>query len=99
MRPEHKRWHGITRTMDDPFWKNHYPPNDWGCRCTVQQVAKGTPITPEEKMKDTGNKPPKAFRFNADQQKLIYSNEPTYLYKPTIISRFGNFNSLSSKSF
>lgn len=37
-RPEHRALHNTIKPVDDPFWKQYYPPNGWGCRCTVQQV-------------------------------------------------------------
>lgn len=38
-RQDHKDWHGTVLPIDDPWWKTHYPPNGWGCRCTVQQLG------------------------------------------------------------
>lgn len=38
-RPDHRDWHGTVLPMDHPWWKTHYPPNGWGCRCTVQQLG------------------------------------------------------------
>ncbi len=38
-RPDHIRWHGAVLPVDHPFWKTHYPPNGWGCRCIVQQLS------------------------------------------------------------
>lgn len=38
-RPDHRQWHDTILPIDDPFWSTHYPPNGWGCRCTVQQLA------------------------------------------------------------
>ncbi|RLC25797.1 MAG: phage head morphogenesis protein [Deltaproteobacteria bacterium] len=38
-RPQHKAWHGLILRHDDPFWNTHYPPNGWGCRCTVVTVS------------------------------------------------------------
>lgn len=38
-RPDHAAWHGTTLPVDDPFWAEHYPPNGWRCRCTVQQLS------------------------------------------------------------
>lgn len=38
VRDEHKRWHYTILPVDHPWWKTHYPPNDWGCRCVVIAV-------------------------------------------------------------
>ena len=38
-RPDHLAWHGTTLPIDDPWWDTHYPPNGWGCRCTVMQLS------------------------------------------------------------
>ncbi len=35
VRPEHKILDGTIRPIDDPFWKTHTPPLDWGCRCDI----------------------------------------------------------------
>jgi len=34
-RPEHVAWNGLVIPTDDPWWKTHYPPNGWGCKCRV----------------------------------------------------------------
>ncbi|MBN2751868.1 MAG: minor capsid protein [Rhodospirillaceae bacterium] len=34
-RDEHRQWHGITLPLSHPFWRTHWPPNGWGCRCSV----------------------------------------------------------------
>jgi SPP1 gp7 family putative phage head morphogenesis protein len=34
-RPEHREWHGTILPIDHPWWRTHYPPNGWNCRCTV----------------------------------------------------------------
>ena len=39
-RPEHAAWAGLCLPVDDPWWNTHYPPNGWGCRCRVRQVAR-----------------------------------------------------------
>jgi SPP1 gp7 family putative phage head morphogenesis protein len=39
VRNEHRAWHNVVKHVDDPFWDAHYPPNGWGCRCTVQQLG------------------------------------------------------------
>lgn len=38
-RDQHREWHGIVLPVDHPFWAQFYPPNGWGCRCTVQQLS------------------------------------------------------------
>lgn len=40
-RPEHRSWHDTALPFDDVWWRTHYPPCDWGCRCrTVSMTAK-----------------------------------------------------------
>jgi uncharacterized protein with gpF-like domain len=34
-RPQHREWHNTVLRWDDPWWRTHYPPNGWHCRCTV----------------------------------------------------------------
>lgn len=41
VREEHQALHNITLPESDPFWDSYYPPNGWGCRCTVVQVRIG----------------------------------------------------------
>lgn len=40
VRPEHQAWDGVCLPVDDPWWETHYPPCDWGCRCTVLQISR-----------------------------------------------------------
>lgn len=39
-RDEHRALHNKILPHDDPFWNRYYPPNGWGCRCTVTGVTK-----------------------------------------------------------
>lgn len=39
VRPEHRRWDGLILHKDDPFWKTHWPPNDYGCRCDMVDLS------------------------------------------------------------
>ena len=34
-RPEHMRWYNTVLPADDPWWRTHYPPNGWGCKCGI----------------------------------------------------------------
>jgi hypothetical protein len=52
-RPQHAAWgaSGLTLPYDHPFWQTHFPPNGWGCRCSVHPVrmpAKGDASTAPE---------------------------------------------------
>lgn len=34
-REEHMQWYNLVLPADDPWWDEHYPPNGWGCKCSV----------------------------------------------------------------
>ena len=38
-RQEHLAFEGIILPADDPFWATHFPPNGWGCKCSVRQIT------------------------------------------------------------
>ena len=39
-RAEHLAWSGTILPANHPWWKTHYPPNGWGCKCKVVSVSK-----------------------------------------------------------
>lgn len=39
-RPEHAAMDGIILPLDHPFWRTHFPPNGWYCRCTVRDYTR-----------------------------------------------------------
>lgn len=39
-RPQHLAWNGLVLSADDPWWHSHFPPNGWGCQCTVRGRSK-----------------------------------------------------------
>jgi len=50
-RDSHKALHGTILPKDDEFWKTHFPPNGWNCRCRVVAVPKHKKPTPTDKTK------------------------------------------------
>jgi len=36
VRASHAALDGLVLPCDSPFWQEHYPPWEWGCRCTVR---------------------------------------------------------------
>ncbi len=38
VRASHAAWDGLVLPVDHPFWREHYPPNGWRCRCTAFAV-------------------------------------------------------------
>lgn len=37
-RPQHQAWNGLTLPREHEFWKTHFAPNGWGCRCEIHPV-------------------------------------------------------------
>ena len=41
VRASHSSLNGIIRPVDDPFWDIHAVPNDFNCRCIIEQLEEG----------------------------------------------------------
>ena len=39
-RAQHVEWNGTLLPADDPWWRDHMPPNGWGCKCWLRQVSR-----------------------------------------------------------
>ena len=40
-RKAHLAFVGLVLPVDDAFWRTHFPPNGWGCKCAVRQISAG----------------------------------------------------------
>lgn len=38
-RPLHQSWSGTVLRYDDPWWKTHFTPNGYGCRCRIASAG------------------------------------------------------------
>lgn len=78
VRAAHRRMEGITLSPSEPFWDSYYPPNGFGCRCTVVKVrAAKYPATNAKEAMDAGDeatagKYQEMFRFNPGKQRAAY---------------------------
>lgn len=39
-REQHVAWDGLILPASDDWWRTHWPPNGWGCRCRVRALSK-----------------------------------------------------------
>lgn len=39
-RDEHLKWANLCLPVDNPFWRTHFVPNGWGCKCGIRQVSR-----------------------------------------------------------
>lgn len=87
VRESHSKLHGVTLPVQSRFWEEYFPPNGWGCRCTVVQVRKGKYPTSDEAtaLKDgnqsTTGRHAEMFRFNPGKQRAAFP-----AYNPYTIS-------------
>ncbi len=66
-REEHLALVGTVLPVDDEFWNKFYPPNGWGCKCSVRKTDK--PIN------QTSERPALApeFSFNAGKEGIVFN--------------------------
>lgn len=87
VRPAHAEMAGITLPASDPFWAEFYPPNGWGCRCSVVQVRKSKyPATDHEEAMARGESAlgldkKGMFRFNAGMEQKTMPDYNPYTIK------------------
>lgn len=93
VRKAHRELEGITLPPDDPFWDKYYPPNGFGCRCTVAKVRSAKyPATDSKAAMDAGDrvtegKYAEMFRFNPGKQRAAYPAYNSYTIKKCSICK------------
>ena len=40
VRPVHAGLNGVEKPVDDEFWRTHWIPLEWGCRCDIEQLRR-----------------------------------------------------------
>lgn len=70
-REQHQAWNGLIIATDDPWWRTHYPPNGWGCRCTVTGVStqrlRAEGRRPDAAPSATPGDPPPEWAYNVGE--------------------------------
>lgn len=75
VRKGHQKLNNITLPVDDSFWDTWYPPNGWGCRCDINQVA-----GPRREAHEvpTEAEVPQLFRINPGKSGEVFSTDHPY---------------------
>lgn len=103
VRPEHASYDGIIKKVDDSFWSTHMPPNDWGCRCEIQQLAEGKTTNLKEHLKDYNKSVPKEKRVSSlKNDSKLFANNPgkdEFIFDPTVHPYFRNITRSKKNNF
>jgi SPP1 gp7 family putative phage head morphogenesis protein len=89
VRQDHAELDNIIRPVDDPFWDTYMPINDWGCRCSVQQVT--TKQKTDLRKKKLSELPP-AFRNNPGKSRKMFTQNHPYFDVPKPLEAFKKSN-------
>lgn len=88
VRETHQLLNNTTLPADDPFWDKYYPPNGWGCRCTVVKVRRSKYEMSDPKMamlrgdNATEAAKQKMFRFNPGKEMKLFPDTHPYFKAP-----------------
>ncbi|MCA0268776.1 MAG: hypothetical protein LCH53_06110 [Bacteroidetes bacterium] len=85
-RLDHQAWNGKVIRADDPWWAVHYPPNGWGCGCTVESLSqadverKGLKVEPAPP--DDGEPTPWVDPVTGQREEVPPGLDPIWDYAP-----------------
>ncbi len=74
VRLSHKKLDGLIYPISHSFWDTYYPPNGWGCRCTVEQ----TDEEPEAEIPDDLPAMPEYMKNNPGKTAKVWTEEHPY---------------------
>lgn len=75
-RDEHAKINGLILPLNHPFWQTNYPPNGYGCRCSVVQTDKPSAEKVPNSVADKG------FDFNPGIEKRLFAESAGYYKAP-----------------
>jgi SPP1 gp7 family putative phage head morphogenesis protein len=75
VRHEHATFDGTTLPVEHPWWRTHFPPNGFRCRCYVKQLRKGEADVTANPDKETYGT---QFNFNSGITGEIFAQGHTY---------------------
>lgn len=73
-REAHIQYYGLVLPVNDPFWNNQFPGNDWNCKCDIEQTKDEAGKAP----KDQPDPPPGLEGNPAFTNELIGSKHPYF---------------------
>lgn len=88
VRASHRPWDGLALPVDHPFWKAHFPPNGWRCRCTAfgvdeKQLAKFRKAGFEVKTEAPPERwVPFTNKRTGEVSRVPYGVDPGFAYNP-----------------
>lgn len=77
-RDEHRRINDTVLPVNHSFWNTHYPPNDWGCRCSVQQLDEDDAAEYSQEPPSKLPKVPTLMRNNVGKTGIVFSSKHPY---------------------
>jgi len=66
-RPLHVAWDGLTLPPEHEFWQAHFPPNGWGCHCSVSAASKRDYLRAVANGRGPANAPPAGATTGIDR--------------------------------
>lgn len=74
VRPQHESFDGITRPVNDKFWRKHFPPNGFNCRCDAERQTGDESGFKQTSKADARSVPlpPELFQMNAGIDRVIF---------------------------